>query len=41
MEKRNKIKRPEIEAAILLGPTRAHVLAILLIGDLHSLWIFT
>jgi predicted Zn-dependent protease len=30
MEKRNKIKRPEIEAAILLGPTRAHVLAILL-----------
>jgi predicted Zn-dependent protease len=37
MEKRNKIKRHEIEAAILLGPTRAHVLAILLIGDLHSL----
>ena len=28
MEKRNRIKRHEIEAAILLGPTRAHILAI-------------
>jgi len=37
MEKRNRIKRHEIEAAILLGPTRAHVIAILLLGDLHSL----
>ena len=37
MEKRNAIKRHEIEAAILLGPTRAHVLAIALLGDLHSL----
>jgi beta-barrel assembly-enhancing protease len=37
MEKRNRIKRHEIEAALLLGPTRAHILAIALMGDLHSL----
>jgi predicted Zn-dependent protease len=37
MEKRNRIKRHEIEAALLLGPTRAHILAIALLGDLHSL----
>jgi predicted Zn-dependent protease len=37
MEERNRIKRHEIEAAILLGPTRAHILAIALLGDLHSL----
>jgi beta-barrel assembly-enhancing protease len=37
MEKRNRIKRHAIEAAILLGPTRAHILAIALLGDLHSL----
>ena len=37
MERRNAIKRHEIEAAILLGPTRAHILAIALLGDLHSL----
>jgi predicted Zn-dependent protease len=37
MEKRKAIKRHEIEAALLLGPTRAHILAIALIGDLHSL----
>jgi predicted Zn-dependent protease len=37
MKKRNRIKRHEIEAAILLGPTRAHILAIALMGDLHSL----
>ena len=37
MEKRHVIKRHEIEAALLLGPTRAHILAIALIGDLHSL----
>src|SRR5262252_11079768 len=37
MEKRNVIKRHEIEAAVLLGPTAAHILAIALIGDLHSL----
>lgn len=37
MQKRNRIKRHEIEAALLLGPTRAHILAIALMGDLHSL----
>jgi len=37
MNKRYRIKRHEIEAAILLGPTRAHILAIALMGDLHSL----
>ena len=37
MEKRNRIKRHAIETAILLGPTRAHILAIALLGDLHSL----
>jgi beta-barrel assembly-enhancing protease len=37
MEKRQKIKEREIGAAILLGPTRAHILAIALIGQLHSL----
>ena len=37
MEKRNRIKRHEIEAAILLGPTRAHIIAIGLLGHLHSL----
>jgi predicted Zn-dependent protease len=37
MEKQQKLKEREIGAAILLGPTRAHVLAIALIGKLHSL----
>ena len=37
MEKRQKIKDREIGAAVLMGPTRAHILAILLIGKLHSL----
>jgi predicted Zn-dependent protease len=37
IEKERKIERREIGAAILLGPTRAHVLAIALIGKLHSL----
>jgi predicted Zn-dependent protease len=37
MEKQKKIERHEIEAAVLLGPTRAHVIAIALIGQLHSL----
>jgi predicted Zn-dependent protease len=36
-EKRQKIEEREIGAAILLGPTRAHLLAIALIGKLHSL----
>ena len=37
MEKQRKIEEREIGAAVLLGPTRAHVLAILLVGKLHSL----
>jgi predicted Zn-dependent protease len=37
MEKRQKIKDREIGAAVLMGPTRAHILAIALLGKLHSL----
>ena len=37
IEKERKIERREIGAAVLLGPTRAHVLAIALIGKLRSL----
>ena len=37
MEKQEKLEKREIGAAILLGPTQAHVLAILLLGKLHSL----
>lgn len=37
MEKDEKLEKREIGAAILLGPTRAHLLAILLLGKLHSL----
>src|SRR5580692_9618358 len=37
MERRQKIAEREVGAAVLLGPTRAHVLAILLLGKLHSL----
>jgi predicted Zn-dependent protease len=37
MEKQRKIEAREVGAAVLLGPTRARVLAILLIGKLHSL----
>src|SRR5579864_4453631 len=36
-EKQEKIEKREVAAAVLLGPTRAHILAILLIGKLHSL----
>jgi predicted Zn-dependent protease len=35
--KERRIERRQIGAAILLGPTRAHVLAIALIGKLRSL----
>jgi predicted Zn-dependent protease len=35
--KEQRIHRRELEAAVLLGPTRAHVLAIALIGKLRSL----
>ena len=37
MEKDRRLERREIGAAVLLGPTRAHILAILLLGKLHSL----
>jgi len=37
MEKEQKIERREVAAAILLGPTRSHIIAIALIGKLHSL----
>jgi predicted Zn-dependent protease len=37
MEKDDKLEKREIGAAVLLGPTRAHLLAILLLGKLHSL----
>ncbi len=37
MEKQQKLEEREIGAAVILGPTRAHVLAILLLGKLHSL----
>ena len=37
MEKEKKIEEREIAAAVLLGPTRAHIIAIALLGKLHSL----
>jgi predicted Zn-dependent protease len=37
MEKEKKIEEREVAAAVLLGPTRAHLIAIALIGKLHSL----
>ena len=37
IEKERQVQRREIGAAILLGPTRAHLLAILLLGQLRSL----
>jgi beta-barrel assembly-enhancing protease len=37
MEKRQKLAERGVGAAVLLGPTRAHVLAIALLGQLHSL----
>lgn len=37
MEEQQKIERREVGAAILLGPSTAHVLAIALLGKLHSL----
>ena len=37
MEKQQKIEEREVGAAILLGPTRAHILAIALVGKLNSL----
>src|SRR5215470_11285815 len=40
MEKQEKIEKREVGAAVLMGPTRAHLLAIALMGDLHSLELF-
>jgi len=37
MEKQEKLEKREVGAAVLLGPSRAHILAILLLGKLHSL----
>jgi predicted Zn-dependent protease len=37
LQKEKRLEKREIGAAILLGPTRAHVLAIALLGKLHSL----
>jgi predicted Zn-dependent protease len=36
-EKQKKLEEREVGTAVLLGPTRAHLLAIALIGKLHSL----
>jgi len=37
MEKQEKLEKREVGAAVLMGPSRAHILAILLLGKLHSL----
>src|SRR5260370_30645332 len=37
MEKQRKIEKREVGAAVLMGPTRAHMLAIARVGKLHSL----
>jgi len=37
LQKEKRLEKREIGAAILLGPTRAHILAIALLGKLHSL----
>ena len=37
MEKQQKIRERELGAALLLGPTKAHLLAIALVGKLNSL----
>src|SRR6516162_5266002 len=37
MEKQTEIEKRGVGAAVLLGPTRAHILAIALIGKLHAL----
>jgi predicted Zn-dependent protease len=36
-EKQQTLEKREVGAAVLLGPSRAHLLAILLLGKLHSL----
>jgi predicted Zn-dependent protease len=37
MEKQQKIEEREVAAAVIMGPTKAHILAIALVGKLHSL----
>lgn len=37
MEKQQKIEEREIAAAVIMGATKAHLLAIALVGKLHSL----
>src|SRR5215467_7019586 len=37
IEKQQKIEEREVAAAVLMGPTKAHILAIALVGKLHSL----
>jgi predicted Zn-dependent protease len=37
MEKQQKIEERELAAAVIMGPTKAHILAITLVGKLHSL----
>lgn len=37
MEKQQGLEKRQVAAAVLLGPTQAHLLAILLLGKLHSL----
>jgi predicted Zn-dependent protease len=37
MKKQEKIRKREVGAAVLLGPTRSHILAIAFLGKLHSL----
>src|SRR6476659_9468249 len=37
IEKERALERRELGAAVLLGPSTAHILAIALIGKLHSL----
>ncbi len=37
MKKQSKLEEREVGAAVLVGPTSAHILAIALIGKLHSL----
>jgi predicted Zn-dependent protease len=37
IEKQHEIEKREVGAAVAVGPTRAHILALALIGKLHSL----
>lgn len=37
MEKQQKIEERELAAGVIMGPTKAHILAIALVGKLHSL----